>query len=78
VFDHDRGATRKRSGSRGGRLLRNAFDPTELVILLERDRSENARRFADADETREAMQRAGVFDEPHIFDRLAGSTHQAE
>jgi hypothetical protein len=27
------GATRKASGSKGGRLLRNAEDPNELVIL---------------------------------------------
>ena len=29
------GATRKASGSKGGRLLRNAKDPNELVILFE-------------------------------------------
>jgi heme-degrading monooxygenase HmoA len=67
VFDHDHGATRKRSGSKGGWILRNADDPTELVILLEWDTSENARRFAGADETREAMQRAGVTDEPDVY-----------
>ena len=65
VFDH--GATRKRSGSKGGWILRNAFDPNELVILLEWDSSENARRFLNADETREAMQRAGVTDEPDVY-----------
>ena len=37
VFDHDHGASRKRSGSKGGWILRNAFDPNELVILLEWD-----------------------------------------
>jgi hypothetical protein len=63
VFDHPHGATRKLSGSKGGWILRNAFDPNELVILLERDSSENARRFLNADETREAMQRAGVTDD---------------
>jgi heme-degrading monooxygenase HmoA len=67
VFDHDHGATRKRSGSQGGWILRNADDPNELVILLEWDRSENARRFADADETREGMQRAGVTDQPDVY-----------
>ena len=47
--------------------MRNADDPNELVILLEWDSSENARRFADADETREGMQRAGVADEPDVY-----------
>ena len=67
AFDHDHGATRKRSGSKGGWILRNAFDPNELVILLEWDSSENARLFVNADETREAMQRAGVTDEPDVY-----------
>jgi heme-degrading monooxygenase HmoA len=67
VFDHDHGATRKRSGSKGGWILRNALDPNELVILLEWDSSENARHFLNADETREAMQRAGVTDEPDVY-----------
>jgi heme-degrading monooxygenase HmoA len=47
--------------------LRNAFDPNELVILLEWDSSENARLFVNADATREAMQRAGVADEPDVY-----------
>ena len=67
VFDHDHGATRKRSGSKGGWILRNALDPNELVILLEWDSSENARLFVNADATREAMQRAGVADEPDVY-----------
>jgi heme-degrading monooxygenase HmoA len=67
VFDHDHGATRKRSGSKGGWILRNAFDPNELVILLEWDSSENARHFLNADETRKAMQQAGVTDEPDVY-----------
>jgi uncharacterized protein (DUF1330 family) len=67
VFDHDHGATRKLGGSKGGWILRNAGDPNELVILLEWDSSENARRFADAEDLREAMQRAGVADRPDVY-----------
>jgi len=47
--------------------LRNAEDPNELVILLEWDSVENARRFANADDLREAMQRAGVADQPDVY-----------
>ena len=47
--------------------MRNALDPNELVILLEWDSLENARRFADVDELREAMQRAGVTDRPDVY-----------
>jgi heme-degrading monooxygenase HmoA len=67
VFDHDHGATRKRIGSKGGWILRDADDPNELVILLEWDSSENAQHFVNADETREEMQRAGVADEPDVY-----------
>ena len=67
VFDHDHGATRARSGSKEGRILRNADDPNELLILLEWDSLENARRFTDADDLREAMQRAGVADQPDVY-----------
>jgi len=67
VFDHDHGATRERRGSQGGWILRNADDPNELVILLEWDSLENARGFAEADDFREAMQRAGVADQPDVY-----------
>jgi hypothetical protein len=67
VFDHDHGATRARRGSKGGRILRNADELNELVILLEWDSLENARRFANADDLREAMQRAGVADQPDVY-----------
>jgi heme-degrading monooxygenase HmoA len=67
VFDHDHGATRARRGSKGGRILRNADDPNELVILLEWDNLENAQRFANADDLKDAMQRAGVVDQPDVY-----------
>jgi len=67
VFDHDHGAARVQRDSKGGRILRNADDPNELVILLEWDSVENARRFANADELREAIQRAGVSDQPVVY-----------
>jgi heme-degrading monooxygenase HmoA len=58
---------RKRSGSKGGWILRNADDSNELVILFEWDSLENARRFANADDLREAMQQAGVADQPDVY-----------
>jgi len=47
--------------------LANAYDPNELVVLLEWDSLESARQFAKADELGEAMQRTGVADEPEIY-----------
>ena len=60
-------ATRKASGSKGGRLFRNANDENETVILLEWDDLEKARQFVQSPDLREAMQRAGVVDQPTIF-----------
>jgi hypothetical protein len=59
--------TRQANGSRGGQLFRDAADPNELVVLLEWDVLENARQFAQSEELREVMQRAGVVDRPDIY-----------
>jgi heme-degrading monooxygenase HmoA len=66
VFD-EHGATRRANGSRGGRLFRNATDPTEVLVLLEWDDLTRARLFADSDDLREAMARAGVADRPDVW-----------
>ena len=66
-FFDQHGATRQASGSQGGRLLRNANDLNELVILFEWDDLEKARQFAQSNELREIMQRAGVVDQPDIY-----------
>ncbi len=59
--------TRQAYGSRGGQLFRNSSDPNELVVLLEWDVLERARQFAQSEEWRGVMQRAGVVDHPDIY-----------
>ena len=66
IFD-EHGTTRQASGSRGSRLFRSASDPNELVILFDWDELDNARQFAQSDDLRETMQRAGVTDHPDIY-----------
>jgi heme-degrading monooxygenase HmoA len=66
VFD-EHGATRLAAGSKGGPVLRNADDPNHITVLLEWDTMDNARAFADSDDLREAMQRAGVTGAPDVF-----------
>jgi heme-degrading monooxygenase HmoA len=61
------GTTRKASGSKGGRLLRIAEDPNEVVILLEWDNLQKARQFAQSDDLRNTMQRAGVVGKPEVY-----------
>jgi heme-degrading monooxygenase HmoA len=66
LFD-EHGASRRAYGSRGGRLFRNAADPNEVVILLAWDDLERARLFAQSDDLREVMARAGVVDQPDLW-----------
>ena len=66
VFD-EHGATRKKSGSKGGRLFRNADNPNELIVLFEWDDLKNARQLAQSEELKKAMERAGVSDKPDLF-----------
>jgi hypothetical protein len=58
--------TRQANGSRGGQLFRSASDPNELVVLLEWDVLETARQYAQSEELRELMRRAGVVGRPTI------------
>ena len=51
----------------GTQVFRSAENPNEVVILLEWDSLENARRFTQSDDLRAAMQRAGVTGPPDIY-----------
>jgi hypothetical protein len=66
IFD-DNGMARRANGCGQEHVFRNADDPNELVILLEWDDLERARLYADSDDLREAMARAGVTGEPDIW-----------
>lgn len=67
VFFDEHGTTRQASGSGGGRLFRNAYEPNEIVILLEWDDLDKARQFVQSTDLRETMQQAGVVDQPDIY-----------
>jgi heme-degrading monooxygenase HmoA len=66
VFDEHEPA-RRANGSQGGWLFRDADDPDEVLLLLKWDDLERARLFADSDDLRETMTRAGVMDRPDIW-----------
>lgn len=65
VFDEHE-PTRRANGSQGEWILRDADDPHEVLLLLAWDDLERARLFADSDDLREALARAGVTDRPDI------------
>jgi hypothetical protein len=66
VFD-EHGITRRANGSRGGQVFYSDADPNEIVVLLEWDDLERARLFADSDDLLEAMDQAGVEDQPDFW-----------
>jgi len=66
AFD-EHSATRQASGSRGGLLLRNADDRSEVILLFEWDDLGKARQFAQSDDLGQVMQRAGVADRPDVY-----------
>jgi len=63
----EHGTTRKSAGCKGTVVFRTDDDSNNVVILLEWDTLENARKFAQSDNLRETMQRVGVMDMPDIY-----------
>ena len=66
VFDEHE-STRRANGAQEARLFHSAANPNEVLLLIEWDDLERARLFADSDDLREAMARAGVTDQPDIW-----------
>jgi heme-degrading monooxygenase HmoA len=60
-------STRKKSGSKGGRLYRNSQNPNEIIIVMEWDTLDNARKFAESADLREVMEKAGVTGKPDVY-----------
>jgi len=58
-------STRGASGSQGGMLFRGANN--EVVIILKWSSLEAARAFAQSDNLREVMQKAGVNSAPTVY-----------
>lgn len=63
----DHAETRKTSGSKGGQLFRSVGDLNEVIILLEWDSMAKARLFTQSEDLKQAMERAGVSDQPDIY-----------
>jgi len=65
AFDADVNV-RRRAGETGFRLFHNAEDPNEIFVLVDWESAEEARKFMNSGELREAMQKAGVQGVPEI------------
>ena len=66
-FFDEHQSTRKKSGSKGGHIYRNSQKPNEVIIMFEWDTLDNARKFAESDDLRKQMEKAGVIDKPDVY-----------
>jgi heme-degrading monooxygenase HmoA len=66
VYDEDR-VVRKDRGSKGSSVLRNADDPNHLVVITEWENLESAKNFAESEDLKNTMQKAGVIGRPAVF-----------
>jgi len=65
AFDSHLG-NRKRAGESGSHVFHSVEDPREIVVLLDWQTIEEARKFMNSDELRQRMQAAGVEGSPEV------------
>lgn len=66
AFD-EHGKTRKKSGSKGAKVYKSKDNPKEMIILMEWDNIENAKKFAGSQDLKDTMTKAGVVDMPDVY-----------
>lgn len=66
-FFDEHGTQRKAAGSKGGRIFRSEKDPNEVVILFEWEDLGKARKFAESEDLRQRMERAGIVGKPDLY-----------
>lgn len=59
-------ASRKQAGETAFRVFHSVDDPREVVVFLDWDSIEGARKFMKSDDLRKAMQQAGVEGAPEV------------
>lgn len=59
--------TRRASGEKTWQIFRAQGDPNNIFVLNGWDTADNARAFTQKAELKEAMQKAGVAEEPEIY-----------
>jgi quinol monooxygenase YgiN len=57
----------KKFGVRSQRILRNLTNPNEVVVVNEFDDMKAAQKFAQSDELKKIMERAGVAEAPSVW-----------
>lgn len=63
----ENGAMRKTYGSKGAFVFHNSNDPNHIVVMTEWENMEKAKEFAESEELKIAMQKAGVIGQPAVY-----------
>ena len=63
----ENGAMRKTYGSKGAFVFHNSNDPNHIVVMTEWKNMEKAKEFAESEELKIAMQKAGVIGQPAVY-----------
>lgn len=66
-YDEGKAKVVKPNGGKRQRLFKNSANPNELLILTEFEDMGKAKQFAQSDDLKQTMQRAGVAEEPTVF-----------
>jgi len=66
AFDGN-GDLRKAGGEKGARIFRNIDKPNDIVIIIEWDTIENAKKFYESEDLKKVMKDAGVLMKPYIY-----------
>lgn len=66
VFDNN-SDLRKAGGEKGVRLFRNVDKTNDIVIIIEWDTIENAKKFYESEDLKKIMKEAGVMMKPYIY-----------
>jgi heme-degrading monooxygenase HmoA len=60
-------AMRKTYGSKGAFVFHNSKDPNHIVIMIEWENMEKAKEFAESEDLKISMQKAGVIGQPAVY-----------
>jgi len=58
---------RKKLGSKGAFVFRNSKDPNEMIVMSQWEDIESAKNFAESESLKNAMEKAGVMNNPKFI-----------
>ena len=75
-FFDEHASFRSQNGCKDGKVFRSTNNPNEIFILFEWDNIANAQKFAQSDNLKEIMKKAGVIGMPeaHFLEEAATTT----